>query len=107
MGAFPKFLKKKEKQEHKQKQKRIMPLHSFVGTILFISMLECIFNKNTIISIDILEKNGFTKGQITYSTTALEKKGVIKKYNRKHLNLNFKKAIEVMDSTIWKGVAWT
>jgi len=83
---------------------RTFNLYGYVKRAITIMKYEFLFNHNDIISTGLLESNGITKGQLTYTTTALMKMGVVKRYSVKYLKFNFKKAKEMEKTAVFKGI---
>ena len=105
--SYPWYLNHRDKETRKCKH-TLSFHHPYIKKILSVIMFEFVFNRNRIISIDLLEENGITPGQVAYATSVLRKRGVVKKHNAKHLKLiSFKKAKEMEKSEIFKGVTWT
>lgn len=105
MVSYPWYLK-----QHRKKHLNVRRTvhHPFIYRILNIMMLEFIFNRNEIISLNMLKDNGISTGQLVYATTALKEKGVVERYNTRNIKLNFTAAKKVMSSEVFKGGAtWT
>ena len=106
ISSFPWYLRHKEPRNGVERTHSVH--HPFIKKILSVLMFEFVFNRNSIIPIDLLEENGITQGQMSYATTVLKKKGIVENHNARHLKLvSAEKAKEMEKSEIFKGVTWT